>query len=476
MKESAKPEPVLRAQLWLQEHQDEILKDLQGLLRIPSVEGNPEPLAPFGKAVREALDYVLDLGRRWGFRTKDVDGYAGHAEIGEGREVVMAIGHLDVVPAGDGWRHDPFGAEIENGYVYARGAEDDKGPTMAAFYAIRALGETQAPLPCRLRMVFGCNEESGFRCVKHYFQVEESPTYGIAPDGEWPLVYAEKGIANLTFRVSLPQGRLSIVALEAGTRPNVVPEEARMVLRCEENYFREAVCLAEDYWDRNVSFRFEEPFMEVTAKGWSAHGSTPFLGDNALERVLRVGWALSPPEDQKIYERFLALAHPSGVGLGLHGRDEVSHDLTANLAMVSTEDGFATFVVNVRYPVTWKGEEVRTQCERFLKENFSSAEVVDFSDNPPLYFPIEEEPVKTILRVYRQETGEDGVPKVMGGGTYARAIPNTVAIGTGWEGDGPAHQRDERLILEHLGKMAQIYTHILYALCQAAGGNSEEKA
>ncbi len=469
MKEVAKPEPVLKAQSWLLEHQDDLVEDLRGLLRIPSIEGDPAPGAPFGKAVREALDYVLALGNRWGFRTKDVDGYAGHAEIGEGEEVVMAIGHLDVVPVGEGWRHDPFGAELENGYVYARGAEDDKGPTMAVFYAVRALWETRAPLPCRLRVVFGCNEESGFRCVKRYFQVEEPPTYGITPDGEWPLVYAEKGIANITFRVGLPGGRLSLVGLEAGTRPNVVPEEARMVLRCAEDYFEEAVCLAKDYWDRNVKFTFEEPHIEVRATGWSAHGSTPFLGDNALERVLRAAYAMAPPEDQRTYERFLAMAHPSGVGLGLHGRDDISSDLTANLAIASADGGTATLVVNVRYPVTWKGEEVRAKCERYLRENFPMAEIVEFTDNPPLYFPVDEEPVRTILRVYQQETGEEGTPRVMGGGTYARAIPNTVAVGTGWEGDGPAHQRDERMSLEHLGKMARIYAHILYALCQTAG-------
>lgn len=148
MKELVDSNHPARAQNWLQEHQDELLEDFRGLLRIPSVEGNPEPQAPFGKVVREALDYVLSLGERWGFRTKDVEGYAGHAEFGEGRGVVMAIGHLDVVPPGEGWRHDPFGAEVQDGYVYGRGAEDDKGPTMAVFYAARSLLETQAPLPC----------------------------------------------------------------------------------------------------------------------------------------------------------------------------------------------------------------------------------------------------------------------------------------------------------------------------------------
>lgn len=305
--------------------------------------------------------------------------------------------------------------------------------------------------------------------MKRYFQLEEAPTYGIAPDGEWPLVYAEKGSANITFQVSLPMGRLSIADLRAGTRPNVVPETARMTLQCEPDYFFQAVRLAQNYWDRNVKFTFDKPQIEVIATGWSAHGSTPFLGDNALGRALRAAHAMAPPDQQKIYERFLALAHPSGVGLGLHGRDDVSHDLTTNLAIASAENGLATFVVNVRYPVTWRGETVREMCQRFLMENFAGGEILEFSDNPPIYFPVDQEPAKTILSVYRKETGDQSSPRVMGGGTYARAIPNTVAVGTGWEGDGPAHQREERISIEHLYKMARIYAHILYAICQVAG-------
>ena len=181
-----------------------MISALQEQLRIPSKEGAPVPDAPFGPECRRALDLALDLARNAGFETMDLDGYAGHAEFGEGAEVVMALGHLDVVPEGDGWKHDPYGAVIEDGYIYARGAADDKGPAYAAFYAARALKECGVALSRRIRVVFGCNEESGFRCAKHYFSHQEQPTYGFVPDAEWPLVYAEKGIGNLKLTKDIP--------------------------------------------------------------------------------------------------------------------------------------------------------------------------------------------------------------------------------------------------------------------------------
>ncbi|MCH8273583.1 MAG: Sapep family Mn(2+)-dependent dipeptidase [Armatimonadetes bacterium] len=463
-----KPQAVERAQAWLEEHQDELLADLRAMLRIPSVQGEAEPNAPFGSENRRALDLALRLGEKWGMRTRDVEGYAGHAEFGDGEPLVMALGHLDVVPAGDGWKHEPFGAEIDGGYVYARGAQDDKGPTMAIFYAARALKETGADLPARLRVVFGCNEESGFKCVKRYFEVEEAPTLGVAPDAAWPLIHAEKGIANLTIRVPLPKGAITLTVLQGGSRPNVVPDKARAVLVIAESEMAAVREKCDDYWDRNVSFTIQDRSVEIDAIGSAAHGSTPFEGDNAIVRALRAAAALAPAEQQEQFSKLLAIGHTSGAGLGIHGRDDVSEDLTTNLAIAEVAGGAAVLTINVRYPVEWKGADVRERCSEFLKEEFEGAEVEDFSDSPPLYFPLDREPVKTILEAYREEIEEDKEPGVMGGGTYARAVPNTVSIGTGWEGDGPAHQHDERLKVEHLHKMARIYANILYRLTHAA--------
>lgn len=465
---TTKPEAVLKAQLWLDEHEKELIEDLRRMLRIPSIEGEEEPNAPFGKECRRALDLALELGEKWGMKTRDVEGFAGHAEFGDSKRLVMALGHLDVVPVSDGWKHKPFGADIDGDYIYARGAIDDKGPTMAAFYAARALKETGAELPARIRIVFGCNEESGFRCVKRYFEVEEAPDYGVAPDSGWPLYHAEKGIANLIIRAKLPKGKLSLVSIEGGQRPNIVIDRAIAEVEFDDSISAEVSEKIENYWDKNVSFSKEGRSIKITTRGKAAHGSTPFLGDSAVTRAFRAICELAPPEQQKDFVKFLELCHPSGAGLGIHGEDEVSQDLTSNVGIVKTEGGEAVFTVNVRYPVTWTGETLRNKCEEFLKKEAAEMRLEQMDDSAPLYFPLGQEPVNSIVDVYREETGDDKEPGVMGGGTYARAVPNTVSIGTGWDGDGPAHENDERIHISHPLKMARIYAHILFRLAHAA--------
>ena len=164
--------------------------------------------------------------------------------------LVVSLGHLDVVPVGPGWKHDPFGAEIDEGYVYARGAEDDKGPTMASFYAMRAIKECAPDLKARLRQVFGCNEESGFRCVHHYMQVEEPPVLGIAPDSMWPLVHAEKGIANLLVSVALPNGKFALLDVHGGQRPNIVIDSCEAKVRVDASIRKQIEEKLSDAWDR----------------------------------------------------------------------------------------------------------------------------------------------------------------------------------------------------------------------------------
>ncbi len=170
---------------WLEENQQSLLDDTVAMLRIPSLESEPRPNAPFGEDNRRALDLAIELSKATGMRTTDLEGYLAFAEFGEGDRMVMSLGHLDVVPTGPGWKHDPFGAEIEDGYIYARGATDDKGPTMASLYAMRAIQACCPDLGVRMRQAFGCNEESGFKCVARYMETEEPPTLGVAPDSGW---------------------------------------------------------------------------------------------------------------------------------------------------------------------------------------------------------------------------------------------------------------------------------------------------
>ncbi|WP_417425023.1 hypothetical protein [Hominenteromicrobium sp.] len=92
---------------------------MQELLTIESVAWRDQE-KPFGNGVAQALDYTLSLCQRMGFHTKNADGLYGYAEIGEGAEIIGCLGHLDVVPAGDGWHYPPYAGTIDGGKMRPR--------------------------------------------------------------------------------------------------------------------------------------------------------------------------------------------------------------------------------------------------------------------------------------------------------------------------------------------------------------------
>lgn len=459
---------VEQAQAWLREHEAELLADYQAILRIPSLESDPLPNAPFGQANRDALDLALELSKKYGFETKDIEGYCGYAEFGSGEKMVMSLGHLDVVPTGPGWKYPEFGAEIHDGYVYARGACDDKGPTMASFYAMRALKAVAPDLGVRLRQVYGCNEESGFKCVHRYMETEEPPTWGIAPDSGWPLCHAEKGISSLVLSAPLYKGDVELLEITGGQRPNIVIDKVTARLKVNPPAMALVQEKTESYWDANLTASWDGDVLNIEARGKAAHGSTPFMGDSAATRCLRFLFTIAPIEAEEYFERLLLATHPSGVGLGIHGRDDDTGDLTSNIGIVSTEGGAVKLLANVRYPATWKGTTLLELAEAFVKKLDNGWSVEQLGDSPSLYFPLESPLVKALVDAYREETGDMTEPFTMGGGTYARAVPNMVSVGTAWPGDGRAHETDERLKVEHLYKASRIYAHMLYALVELA--------
>ncbi len=456
---------VARLHAWLKAHEQQLLDDYRRLLQVPSIESEPAPGSPFGEMNRRALDLMLGLAESSGMATKDLEGYCGWAEFGKGERLVVTLGHLDVVPVGPGWKHEPFGAEIEDGYVYARGAVDDKGPTIASFYACRAIQESFPDLPARIRSVFGCNEESGFQCVARYVKTEEPPTYGVAPDSGWPCIHGEKGIANFVIERPLIVGELELIEVEGGQRPNIVIDSCRARARVNGPTARAFVeSKVADRWDRNLDVAWQGDELIVSARGKAAHGAFPMGGDSAATRVFRFLREIAPLSNQREYDHLLMICHIGGDGLGIAGSDEASGALTANMGIVRTLNGNLQLTVNVRYPVTWKGAELQARCKKKLAEYENGFTIASFSDSPPLYFPVDHPLVKTICEVYREETGDTKEPGTMGGGTYARAIPNTVSIGTGWDGDGDAHETDERCAIESLFKMSRIYAHLFYRL------------
>lgn len=462
---------------WIDSHSSEIIAAAQGLIQIPSVKGEPAADAPYGIETVKALEYVLEISKQYGLSTKNLDGHAAHAEwcadnVPKDADIVGILAHVDVVPAGDGWVHPPFGAVIDDGVLYGRGAVDDKGPAIAGFYGMLAVKETGVAVNKRVRLILGADEESGFGCVTHYFANEEMPSVGFTPDATFPVVYAEKGITNLemAFDEDLTLGNLSVLTISSGLRSNMVPDTAEIVLTGSaddlSHFQSKLASYAKDSLNSPGDLLIQSKSgsqLTITARGKSAHGSMPQDGVNAfvvlLEYIKTAG--LRMPQ---ILEKALSWAKDTtGGALGIAGEDEIAGPLTSNLGVVTYKSNKLELTFNIRYPVTWTIEHVINRVNPEIEG--SKGCLIGYKDQKPLYVP-EKDPLLTILMdVYREVTGDMSAPRTMGGGTYARVMRKGVAFGPEFEGaNGGAHQPDEHWPVDHLIKAAKIYARAIARL------------
>lgn len=449
---------------YLRQHQDDLLADLASLIRIPSVEGPAENGAPYGAEVRRSLDQMLALCEKLGFPATDMDGRVGWCEYGEGEEMVAILGHLDVVPAGDGWTREPFGGQIENGRIYGRGTMDDKGPTVAALYALAALKDAGAPLSRRIRLLFGTNEETGCQDMKYYLEKGgEIPVMGFTPDGEYPIINGEKGIMNCSYSRKLRQnGAYHLRRIEGGTASNVSPAFAFAELSCPPE-------AADRIHADKVTATPIQGGIRVEAQGVSAHGSTPEQGENAIGRLAQALLQLPLTEgDVKDTLTFLAERigmETRGEHLGLAMRDELSGDLTVNLGVIRGGEDEVSVTLSVRYPVTRTFDEAAPPLRAaFAEAGFTETEM---RHKAAIYMPPESELIAKLSRVYEAETGDKAVLKSIGGGTYAKSIPNLVAFGPIFPGDEVReHKPDEYMEVERLLQNAEIIASAMFELAK----------
>lgn len=460
----------------IENHKQNLLVDTQNLLKIKSVldEEHQTETAPFGVGVKEALDYMLELGANDGFTVKNVDHVAGHIEMGEGEELLGILCHVDVVPEGDGWSSDPFGAEIRNGKIYARGSVDDKGPTMAAYYAMKVIKELDLPLQKRVRMIIGTDEESQWRCVNHYFEVEEMPTLGFAPDADFPIINAEKGIWDFSIVQSsadqVQRSTVNVVEFFSGRRMNMVPDYAVAKVETEK-----ATELTEAYelFLQKHSFTGKADVSNNTVvfelKGVSAHGMEPNNGVNAgiyLASFL-ADWELD--SHAKAYFTFIRdylLGDSRGSKLGIAYQDEITGDLTLNAGKFrysKTADSSIGFTM--RYPVTYNWEKGKDTLTASLAK--LSLQIESFSNSTPHHVDKDSFLIKTLQKVYEDATGEKAELLSIGGGTYARSLKEGVAFGPLFPGsEDIAHQKDEYIDIEDMLKAAVIYAQAIYELAK----------
>lgn len=445
-----------------------LLKTLTESIRIRSVEDTPVDDAPYGKGVRECLDHALAVSEQLGFTAVNLDNQMGWCEFGEGEEMVAVLGHLDVVPEGEGWTFDPFGGEIKDGKVFGRGSMDDKGPTMAALYAVAAIRDSGLPLKRRIRILFGTNEETGSNDMKYYkSHGGELPVMGFTPDGEYPVINGEKGIINVDFKTEYTQtGAVRLAKVTGGSAPNVVPASAQAEIICPDEQ-KAALMELVSKCDRITCNESEHGFV-IHAEGVSAHGASPELGINAIGLLMSALETL--PLDHELAARIHFLAEKvglesNGASLGIALSDEPSGTLTFNLGTISGDEHSFVIRINYRYPVTFTYDDCAPACNQtFADAGFTQ---IKETHKACLYLPEDCELVQTLLNVYADETGLPAIPKSIGGGTYAKTIPNVVAFGPIFPGDEVReHKPDEFIEVDKLMKNMHILAEALYRLAK----------
>jgi succinyl-diaminopimelate desuccinylase len=457
---------------------NELIKTTQELIRIRSVQGAPVQNGPFGKGVKDCLERTLEICSSMGFRTKNVDGYAGYAEWGSGDDLIGILVHLDVVPEGSGWTQSPYGGNVIDGKIYGRGSMDNKGQTVSVIYALNILKQSNFDFKKRVRIIFGCNEESGMEGIKYYIHKEEKPNYGFTPDGLFPIINSEKGIIRVNFLTSFPEDNdylLKIIRLKGGTAPNAVPDYCECELEYKPDVKETINSIIEQYIDvENISIQVddEENKCIIKSTGIAVASSIPEKGKNAIAQLFEIISKISSTNNkQSPQEKFINFIvenigkQTNGKNMGLKMEDDVSGPLTLNMGMAEIDYKQAKLVLDIRYPVKRTEEEIIDLLKKKLKNTNITLQKANCK--APLFVPANNFLIKILTKVYEEVTGSKAELLSIGGGTYARALDNFVAFGGLFPGrEILAHAKDEFMYIEDLIKMTKIYILAIKALVE----------
>ena len=452
-------------------HKEDLLKDLFELLSVRSILGTDiTEETPFGSGPREALDLILSFGKRDGYKTKLVENKAGHIEVGQGEELFGILGHVDVVPVVEAdWTSHPFKPEIRDGKIFARGSLDDKGPTMAAYYAVKLLDKLGVKWNKRVRVIVGSDEETGFRCVEAYFKHEEQPASGFTPDAMFPLVYAEKARATFDHKLKFVdedgQYNYKLVKFNGGQVLNMVVASAKAELEGEASDIKEKFenFLAQEKLEGEVEVGNT---IKLTLKGKAAHGSTPQYGINGATKLAEFLSTLGLDNNGKNFVDYIVekLANdPFGEKLEINYSDDEMGEATYNYGILEydLERKIGLVSTDCRHPKKFD------LVDRLNGIKVDNIDIEVTSTKEAHYVPKDDELVTTLMDVYRKYTGDTKNDAfVLGGGTYARCLKKGVAFGLLFPGkEDTMHQANEYLEVEDLLLATAIYAEGIYKLC-----------
>ena len=459
------------------ELKDELIRDIQKWVSIPSVSSGRDGDKPFGPVVARMLDTALETARDYGFETRNIDYYAGDISMGSGEQTLGMLAHLDVVPAGEGWTHDPFGGEIAEGKIFGRGTIDDKGPALCALYAMRAVRDAGVPLKDGVRLILGCDEEVGMSDMRYYASKLKMPDYGFSPDAEFPVINIEKGGVNveLSYRgAGEAEAEIPVYKLYAGERPNVVHAHAYAIVgtekvpcaEIEKRIAAHAAAVGQKLSVKDLGGNR----AEISAEGVLSHGSLPELGVNAASVLLialkAIGAGAGVQPALNMMTACIGM-EPDGASLNIKREDEISHNLSCNLGILRWDGENFSATLDIRYPLCTNEVEILGNIACTVSKY--GVHVRRIGGHTPHHVPADHKIVRGLMQVYNELTGDDAKPLAIGGGTYSRMMPNTVAFGVVFPGqEDCCHIADEYIDIDRMMQATRIFAH---AIAELASGN-----
>ncbi len=458
---------------YIDSHREEMLEDIKTLCRINSEKMPYQEGMPYGEGACHALETALSMAEGYGFSISNYDNYVGTVDFGGTESQLDILAHLDVVPAGEGWTvTKPFEPVEQDGKLYGRGTADDKGPAVAALYAMRAVKELNIPINKRVRLILGTDEECGSSDIAHYYAVEKEAPMTFSPDGAFPVVNIEKGHLDGAFEAEFePSEALPRVkSVTAGTKINVVPGKAYAVFEgLDDDLVREAGKEVEK--ETGVSFELvgKDGCLEITACGAGAHASTPQEGKNAATALLLLITRLpfAPCRQMEVIRSLTELmphGDTEGKALGVAMADELSGALTLAFDILEITDSRMHGMFDSRTPLCGNEENILKPVTAKMAEHGITMLTKEML--PPHHVDGNSPFVKTLLHVYEEYTGRKGQCVSMGGGTYVHDLKNGVAFGAALpETDNRMHGADEFAVIDELLLSAKIFAQVIADLC-----------
>lgn len=459
---------------YIDAHRQQMLDDIGLLCRINSEKSAYQEGKPYGEGPNRALAVALSRAEQYGFGITNYDNYVGTADLNDKEKQLDILAHLDIVPAGEGWTvTKPFEPLEKDGRIYGRGTADDKGPAVAALYAMRAVKDLKIPLTKNVRLILGTDEECGSSDIKHYYKVEAEAPMTFSPDGEFPVVNIEKGSlsGHFTGEFEASEALPRVISIHAGTKVNVVPGKAFAVLEgLDDNLVRDTGVLVEK--ETGVSFEIKgmNHTLEITAIGAGAHASTPQEGKNALTALLLLIKKLPFADCGQVralhsLEELFPWNDTSGTALGIAMEDELSGDLTLAFDLLEVTATSLDGTFDSRCPICSNAGNVLEPVRKKLGDK--GLTLTNDSMRPSHYVDGDSEFVRTLLKAYELYTGKKGGCESMGGATYVHDLKNGVAFGASMPGtDNHMHGADEFAVIEELLTSAKIFAQVIVDLCK----------